>query len=162
LSVITTSPILAERTTLRTELVHRYSSRPIQLIHHPQIHLLHNPRLIHNNTTHRCSSSTQLIIMTTPAPATTPPRERTGACLCGRIKYRLVGESVYDTFCHCIPCRKWTGSVALTASICPKEVCTLTMEGYYCTVEKKPQRRKEETQPNPTTTCTLPNHSGKK
>jgi len=58
--------------------------------------------------------------MTTPAP-----RERTGACLCGRIKYRVLGESVYDTFCHCIPCRKWTGSVAFTAAICPKEGFTI-------------------------------------
>jgi hypothetical protein len=86
--------------------------------------------------------------MTTPAPATTPPRERTGACLCGRIKYRLVGESVYDTFCHCIPCQKWTGSVALTASICPKEVCTLTMEGYYCREEASKKKRRNPTQPN--------------
>jgi len=61
--------------------------------------------------------------MTDPAP---PPRERTGACLCGRIKYRQVGDSVYDTFCHCIPCRKWTGSVAFTAAICPKEGFTIT------------------------------------
>jgi hypothetical protein len=84
-----------------------------------------NPRSIHSHTAHQCSavqcSSTQTKpIMSTPAPA---PRERTGACLCGRIKYRVVGDSRYDTFCHCIPCRKWTGSVAFTASICPKEVC---------------------------------------
>jgi hypothetical protein len=66
----------------------------------------------------------QTPIMSTPAPPAPPaPRERTGACLCGRIKYRVVGDSRYDTFCHCIPCRKWTGSVAFTASICPKEVC---------------------------------------
>jgi hypothetical protein len=77
--------------------------------------------------------------MTTPAP-----RERTGACLCGRIKYRVLGESVYDTFCHCIPCRKWTGSVAFTAAICPKEVSR------WCAWRTSRTRRKDkkETQPN--------------
>jgi hypothetical protein len=83
--------------------------------------------------------------MTDPAP---PPRERTGACLCGRIKYRQVGDSVYDTFCHCIPCRKWTGSVAFTAAICPKEVSKTTRTNILPEhVEKQKQKAPEESQP---------------
>ena len=117
-SILTTvvshhKPDPIRKTTSCTELVHRHSS-------HLQIHL-HKPSIDPQqySTAHQCSSTVRRTkaIMTTPAP-----RERTGACLCGRIKYRVLGESVYDTFCHCIPCRKWTGSVAFTAAICPKEV----------------------------------------
>jgi hypothetical protein len=87
--------------------------------------------------------------------ATTSPPERTGTCLCGAIKYRQVGSSVYDTVCHCIPCRKWTGSVAFAAAICPKEVSTDKEDAVAHKVEKK--RRKEG---NPTTTQhhSKPNH----
>jgi hypothetical protein len=85
--------------------------------------------------------------MSTPA-ATSPP-ERTGACLCGAIKYRQVGESAYDTVCHCIPCRRWTGSVAFAAAICPKEVRTLTTKRCYREEQKK-KRRTRSTQSLPT------------
>lgn len=47
---------------------------------------------------------------------------RTGGCLCGTVRYRVRGAAAYDTFCHCINCQKITGSVALTASICFREV----------------------------------------
>jgi hypothetical protein len=87
--------------------------------------------------------------MTTPAPTTPPPRERTGACLCGGIKYKLTMESVYDTFCHCIPCQKWTGSVAFAAAICPKEVRYLLqyldMKGHIHGRKEERRRREDPT-----------------
>ena len=34
-----------------------------------------------------------------------------GGCLCGRIRYRVDGETVWAGYCHCESCRRFTGSV---------------------------------------------------
>lgn len=45
--------------------------------------------------------------------------ERTGGCLCGAIRYRLLSEP-YDTgWCHCDTCRRFSGSPAMTFSTVP-------------------------------------------
>ncbi|USW49004.1 Putative CENP-V/GFA domain, Mss4-like superfamily protein [Septoria linicola] len=54
---------------------------------------------------------------------------RTGQCLCGAIKYSLSGPSatpIYSTVCHCLNCRRVTGSAFLCASICHKEGFQIT------------------------------------
>jgi hypothetical protein len=38
-------------------------------------------------------------------------RERQGGCLCGAVRYRLVGEPFLIGTCHCADCRKESGSV---------------------------------------------------
>jgi hypothetical protein len=35
--------------------------------------------------------------------------ETTGHCLCGRVKYRAVGEPKWRIYCHCESCRRATG-----------------------------------------------------
>ena len=55
-------------------------------------------------------------------PATSAAR--TGQCLCGSIKYSLSGPAatpIYNTICHCLNCRRVTGSAFLCASICYKD-----------------------------------------
>ncbi len=36
---------------------------------------------------------------------------RTGACLCGAIRYELTSEPTRVTYCHCARCRRWHGHV---------------------------------------------------
>lgn len=45
------------------------------------------------------------------------PPARWGGCLCGRVRYRVSGTPLYDTFCHCVPCQKATGTVAMSSTI---------------------------------------------
>jgi hypothetical protein len=35
---------------------------------------------------------------------------RTGGCLCGSVRYRVVGEPLHVGRCHCADCRKESGS----------------------------------------------------
>ncbi|EME40126.1 hypothetical protein DOTSEDRAFT_137721 [Dothistroma septosporum NZE10] len=54
----------------------------------------------------------------------TSPTPKSGQCLCGAIKYELSGPSAtpyYNTICHCLNCRRATGSAFLAASICPRD-----------------------------------------
>ena len=37
---------------------------------------------------------------------------KTGQCLCGKVKFRLVGEVHEVGACHCDMCRRWTGGPA--------------------------------------------------
>lgn len=40
----------------------------------------------------------------------TTERIRTGGCLCGAVRYELRGEPYQAGVCHCLTCRKLTGS----------------------------------------------------
>ncbi|KXS96674.1 hypothetical protein AC578_4396 [Pseudocercospora eumusae] len=54
---------------------------------------------------------------------------RTGRCLCGTVKYELSGAALkpyYNTVCHCLNCRRVTGSAFLCASICPRDGFRIT------------------------------------
>ena len=35
----------------------------------------------------------------------------TGGCLCGRIRYRVTGKTVWSGYCHCESCRRFSGAV---------------------------------------------------
>jgi hypothetical protein len=45
-----------------------------------------------------------------------------GHCLCGAVKYKLVGDPLYNVVCHCPNCRRTSGSTFVTAGIYPKVV----------------------------------------
>lgn len=40
-----------------------------------------------------------------------------GGCLCGAVRYELVGASTPVTYCHCSMCRKWHGHVGAYAAV---------------------------------------------
>ena len=55
----------------------------------------------------------------------TPGVTKTGACLCGKIKFTVEGEAatpLWCTICHCLNCKRRSGSALYTAAICPKNV----------------------------------------
>ncbi|KAK5710350.1 hypothetical protein LTR17_018947 [Elasticomyces elasticus] len=58
---------------------------------------------------------------------------KTGACQCGKIKYKMEGglagkaaTPLYQTVCYCKNCRRGTGTAFLAASILPKEGFSIT------------------------------------
>jgi len=48
-------------------------------------------------------------------------REVSGGCLCGAVRYRLVGEPLMVAVCHCTTCQKNTGSAFSTNLAMPPE-----------------------------------------
>jgi len=44
---------------------------------------------------------------------------REGGCLCGAIRYRVDGEPVARTLCHCRSCRRATGGVSVAWAVFP-------------------------------------------
>ncbi len=34
----------------------------------------------------------------------------TGRCLCGRIRYRVTGKTIWSGYCHCESCRRFSGA----------------------------------------------------
>ena len=42
---------------------------------------------------------------------------RTGACLCGGVRYRLAAEPTATYACHCAECRRQTGYLLATAEV---------------------------------------------
>jgi len=36
-----------------------------------------------------------------------------GGCLCGAVRYRVTGEAVARTLCHCVSCRRATGGASV-------------------------------------------------
>lgn len=49
-----------------------------------------------------------------------------GSCLCGKIKFKINGEILAMTNCHCSQCRKATGAAFGTLAICKKSDFTYT------------------------------------
>lgn len=46
-----------------------------------------------------------------------------GGCLCGKIRYAVSADkSIYNVICHCINCKKATGTHMANTSLFPKEV----------------------------------------
>ncbi len=53
--------------------------------------------------------------------------ERTGGCQCGRVRYRLVGEPLFLSVCHCKECQRQSGSAFGMSMLVPE--ANLTVEG---------------------------------
>ena len=49
---------------------------------------------------------------------------RTGACLCGRVRFRVVGPVSATDACHCVQCRKQTGHYFASCDV-PKTALTV-------------------------------------
>jgi hypothetical protein len=54
----------------------------------------------------------------------TPVHE--GGCLCGEIRYRVVGPPMAVSICHCVNCQKNSGSAFSLNAIFPKGTLTVT------------------------------------
>lgn len=50
-----------------------------------------------------------------------------GGCLCGAVRYRVTGDPVHVTVCHCTHCQRNSGSAFSINCVFPRE--TLTLEG---------------------------------
>jgi hypothetical protein len=37
-------------------------------------------------------------------------KEHTGGCFCGQIRYRVLGEPLWSSNCHCTNCRRFSGA----------------------------------------------------
>jgi hypothetical protein len=48
-------------------------------------------------------------------------QRRAGGCLCGSIRYEVVGEPLRVGICHCMDCRKDSGSVFTVFAIWPRD-----------------------------------------
>ena len=44
---------------------------------------------------------------------------REGGCLCGKVRYRVTGEAIASTLCHCVSCRRATGGVSVGWAVFP-------------------------------------------
>jgi hypothetical protein len=49
------------------------------------------------------------------------PLQREGGCLCGTVRFRLQGNPVRAGLCHCLDCRKATGSFYSAFAIWPRD-----------------------------------------
>lgn len=48
-----------------------------------------------------------------------------GGCLCGAVRYRVTGEAVARTLCHCVSCRRATGGPSVGWAVFEKGDFTL-------------------------------------
>ena len=60
------------------------------------------------------------------APAAVPPREITGGCFCGAIRYRLSAAPRDVAHCHCGMCRRTSGAPFVTWATFPAAAFALT------------------------------------
>lgn len=44
-----------------------------------------------------------------------------GGCLCGKVRYRVTGEPVARTLCHCVSCRRASGGVSVGWAVFDKQ-----------------------------------------
>ncbi len=56
----------------------------------------------------------------------TPAHE--GSCLCGAVRYRVSGEPVATTLCHCSSCRRATGGVSVAWAVFDKDAVEIDGE----------------------------------
>ena len=58
----------------------------------------------------------------------------TGSCLCGAIKYEIVGQSLSQTVCHCDGCRRASGAPAVAWLTVPRGAFRLSGSLRYASV----------------------------
>ena len=64
-------------------------------------------------------------------------RELTGGCLCGAVRLRISGEPYRVGLCHCLTCRKMTGSAFNAFAVFPADAVTVAGEtGAFASSEK--------------------------
>ena len=51
---------------------------------------------------------------------------RSGGCLCGAVRYEIIGEPLQSGLCHCADCRKESGSLFSAYAIWPRAALTYT------------------------------------
>jgi hypothetical protein len=54
----------------------------------------------------------------------------TGGCLCGRVRYAIVGEPIRSGICHCRNCQRYTGSAFEPFMIFP--TASVSLQGELC------------------------------
>jgi hypothetical protein len=55
-------------------------------------------------------------------------RKRTGGCNCGQVRFEVSGEPVRVGLCHCLVCRKETGSLGNFFAVWPSDQVSVTGE----------------------------------
>jgi hypothetical protein len=55
-------------------------------------------------------------------------RKRTGGCNCGQVRFEVGGEPLRVGLCHCLVCRKETGSLGNVFAVWPSEKISVTGE----------------------------------
>ena len=45
-----------------------------------------------------------------PVPNKASEERISGSCLCGACKYTVANQPIFSNICHCLSCKKWTGS----------------------------------------------------
>lgn len=63
-----------------------------------------------------------------------------GTCLCGAAKVIVTGEPIAHLVCHCVDCRRWTGSVNYGVLVKHEQV---TIEGEYNTFNLRKAQGKD-------------------
>jgi hypothetical protein len=51
---------------------------------------------------------------------------KTGGCLCGKIRYTLAGDSIFNTLCHCPSCRRAAGAPVVAWTVFPSDALQFT------------------------------------
>ncbi|KAL1704048.1 Mss4-like protein [Schizophyllum commune] len=54
------------------------------------------------------------------------PSKTTGSCLCGAVRFTFSGKPTATCLCHCLDCRKISGSTYSTNAMFPIDAVTLT------------------------------------
>ncbi|KAI5887000.1 uncharacterized protein SCHCODRAFT_02640472 [Schizophyllum commune H4-8] len=54
------------------------------------------------------------------------PSKTTGSCLCGAVRFTFFGKPTATCLCHCLDCRKISGSTYSTNAMFPIDAVTLT------------------------------------
>ncbi len=54
------------------------------------------------------------------------PMRRTGSCLCGGVRFAVVGEPLRVGLCHCKDCRKTSGSTFSAFAVWPRDAFEMT------------------------------------
>ena len=70
-----------------------------------------------------------------------PTTKTTGGCLCGAVRYEIVGPLRRVVYCHCEQCRKTSGHF-VAATSCRREHLTLTVDGGLRWFQSSPEARR--------------------